>query len=97
VILLIDANTVLPLPTTGQSFEPIPRRNGEFLEVTNAVELCQLTTGDGPERTRAGSARAPAVHPVEDVFGSSIRERTYHGMYYNGSRSAGQAAIDVAI
>lgn len=96
-ILLVDANTVLPMSSTGEAFEPIARRDGEFLEITNAVELRQLATGDGPERTWADGARALAVHPVEDVFGSSIRERSYHGMYYNGSRSAGQAAMHVAI
>lgn len=38
-ILFVDSNTVLTTPVATQSLRPIARRNAEFDQIDNAIEL----------------------------------------------------------
>ena len=48
--LIVDANAVLPASQTRERFEPIPRQNREFAQLTHAIELCQCARDDVPKR-----------------------------------------------
>ena len=41
-ILLIDANTVLTPPGTGQALQSVPRRNRQLAKIGDSIELRQL-------------------------------------------------------
>jgi hypothetical protein len=87
-ILLVNANAVLTSAISAQPFKAVARRNREFREGSNAVELVELTAGNRPHWFRARRARRTRVSPIENVLGSTIGERAYHGTDYNRLRDS---------
>jgi hypothetical protein len=48
-ILLIDPDAVLVVPITAEPFQPVAGRHGELPELSDAVDLVQLSPGNGPQ------------------------------------------------
>jgi hypothetical protein len=87
-ILVVDPNTVLTRAVATQAFQAIAWGNIQFAEFPHAVDLGEFTPHGRPNPRGASLARPTTVYTIEEVFGSAIREGTYHGKYYNGQRDS---------
>src|SRR5258705_1330753 len=73
-ILLVDPDTMLPLPITLQQFQAISRGNTQRLKPSCRVKLIQLTPGDVPEIGRTNSPRRLGIAAIKDILCPQIRE-----------------------
>jgi hypothetical protein len=60
--LVVDANTVLPLPATVQRFQPVPGRRCHVSQFRGTIQLPKLPPGDLLDRLKP-SARLTMVKP----------------------------------
>ena len=72
--LIVDADTVLTLPVTPQPFQPIPRWDLEFANLSHPVQLVQFASRHGPNRLRTDTASRRSIRPVKDILGCPITE-----------------------
>jgi hypothetical protein len=87
-ILIVNANTVLASSSAPENFQSVARRNRQFAKLAHAIQLRQLARNHCPECWWTGTASAPGIDPVEQIFRRSICERAYHTIYYNGCRNS---------
>jgi hypothetical protein len=73
-VLIVNPDGVLPAPVTVETFQVVPGRHSQILEITYSVQLVQLPTGNRPHGAGAGSACRWAVQAVEDGFSAPILE-----------------------
>jgi hypothetical protein len=80
----IDPDTVLSLPVSPQSFQPVARRCSQIIEFFRDVQLIEFSSRDRPEVLRA---RAPSAFGVTAVInvGSALVGK---GLNHAGSRIA---------
>ena len=69
-----------------QSLKPVPRRDCKFRQGADTVKLVELAAHNWPQWFWARRACRLRVSAIENIFGSAIRERTYHGSDYNDLR-----------
>jgi hypothetical protein len=93
-ILLVDPDAVLASPAAAQPFKTIPWRNREFEEIPHAVYLIKFPPGNLPQLTRANPPGCGSVDAIKDVLATSVPERAYHGLHYNGTRYWFQRLFD---
>ena len=89
-ILIVDPNTVLPASIRPQPFEAIAWWCSELDKIFYAINLIKLSSSHLPQISRTGFPSFLGIDAVEYCLGSSIRERTYHRPYYNGTRNSPQ-------
>jgi hypothetical protein len=82
-VLLVDSDAVLSQSIPMESLQTVSRRYTKLLEISNAVQLSQLTASDRPERRWTDPSSSTTVDPVEHVFRGPVGKRAYHGLYYN--------------
>jgi hypothetical protein len=58
--LVVDPDTVLPLPLAAQGFQTVPRRCCQIAQLRGAVQLAKLSTGDPFDGSKA-TTRLPVV------------------------------------
>ena len=58
--LVVDPDTVLPLPLAPQGFETVPRQCRQIAQLRGAVELAKLSAGD-PFHGSKAATRLPVV------------------------------------
>lgn len=73
-VLIVNPDGVLPAPVTAETFQMIPGRRGQILEITYPIQLIQLPTGNRPHSAGAGLSRRWAVQAVEDSFSAPVSE-----------------------
>jgi len=81
--LIVDPNTALTQSVAAQSFQAIPRRNGELSDLAHAIELIELSARGRPERRRTSPSGGGRLNSIEDISGRSIPKRLYHALHYN--------------
>jgi hypothetical protein len=83
-ILIVDSDTVLCAPVRAQPFEAISWWYGQLSEIFHAIHLVEFPSGHFPQISGTGFSGHPGIDAVKYCLGASIRERTYHGIHYNG-------------
>lgn len=63
--LVVDANTVLPLPVPAKLLEPVTGRDPELLELTDPVQLVELAASSRPQLRRAGTAISTGLDAID--------------------------------
>ncbi len=61
-VLVVDPNTVLPMPLAAQFFQAVPRRSREIVEFRCGIKHGQLATRRSGERVAASLASSPDFH-----------------------------------
>jgi hypothetical protein len=89
-ILIVDPDALLSRSVAAEPLQPIPRRNGKLQEIPNSVDLIELSSRHRPQIPRTGSPGGRCVGAVEEILGSSIAKRAYHGSHYNGMYNTSQ-------
>ena len=77
-VLLVDPDTVLTVPITREQFQPIPRRDSEFLNLLNGIELIQFSARNTPKPSGTGFSGFPGGPAIENGFRSFVLERLDH-------------------
>lgn len=84
--LIIDPDAVLARAVAPQALQAISRRYAEFSESLNPIDLCEFASCCWPELYWTSLAGSIGRFTIEDVFSSTDRKGSYHGMYYNDYR-----------
>jgi hypothetical protein len=85
-ILIVDPDAVLPPSIAAKPLKAVPGGNRKLTNIANAVNLRELSPRHRPHLGRAGGSSCSRCGAIEDVFRATIREGSYHGLYYNGER-----------
>jgi hypothetical protein len=86
-VLLIDSNAVLTFPIPPQTLQAIPGWDLQLQKVFYTVQLIQLPPNHRPKGLWASTPRPAGIHTEEKILSGLVRERVYHGIYYNTSRN----------
>ncbi len=80
-MLVVDANTELPLSITSERLEPISRRGTEVLEGLGVVQEDELALGLGSERPeRRGGLTAEEIAGLLATKGADHASRQWHAV-----------------
>jgi len=71
--LIVDADAVPAFPVCSERFQPIARRDSEFVKVDGSGKLIEL-----PKSDRQDIAPAPALAGQEEIVRVATLERPYH-------------------
>lgn len=74
-VLVVDPNTMLPLPITDQSLQAIARRDVEFMERSDGIHLIQFPSSDFPDGWRTYLARGGRILAIKNISGAHVSER----------------------
>jgi len=85
-ILIVDANTVLPLPFSSEAFQPVPGRDRQVSEIGNPAQLVQFAPRDGPDGRRTDAARRRRSDAIKHVLSAAVPKGPYHELHYNATR-----------
>jgi len=77
---------MLSRPVTAKTLETVSWRYRQIAEIPHSVDLIELSPGDRPQDARTDPLSGSCVTTVEEILGSTISERVYHALYYNGCR-----------
>ena len=73
-VLVIYANTMLPLSIPLQGFKPVSWGNLEFMECGHRVKLIKFAGGNLPQRLWAGASGSLCPSTVEDILCAYVLE-----------------------
>jgi hypothetical protein len=74
-------------PVRPQPFKAISWWCSELDEIFHAINLIELPSGHLPQISRTGFSSYLGIDAVKYCLGTSIPERAYHEIHYNGTRN----------
>jgi hypothetical protein len=77
-VSLVNSNTVLTFPVSSKGLKMIPRRNPQFVEPFDRVQLVQFTASDRPKIAGAALPRWFCIVAVEQIFRALVTEGPNH-------------------
>jgi len=85
-VLIIDPDAVLPPSITPKTLESIAGRNRELLQISDSIQLIELSARDRPHGPGASPASGYRAGAIEDVLRAPASKGPYHTPHYNGYR-----------
>jgi len=73
-VLLIDPDAELPGPVPFQPFKTVSRRDLQFRDVLNAIELVELAPRNRPNGLRTALSSHTRPDAVKNVLGRNVSE-----------------------
>jgi len=73
-ILVVDSNTVLPIPIAAKALKSVAGKDREFPNMPDAVDLVEFPADNGPNGSWADTPGRRRVGTLEDVFSSAVSE-----------------------
>ena len=77
-ILVVDSDAMLPLSISNQRFQPITRRNSQFVQCGYGIKLVEFSSGDFPEQLRTALPGVFGAIAVENPFRTFVLKRHNH-------------------
>ena len=73
-VLVVDPDTVLPLPVLAERLQPVPRRDPQRPKRKRSVQLVELALRDSPQPLGARPSCRFGAAPVKDILRPLIIE-----------------------